>query len=204
MFDMNKLASRYSPFQDTRERVLQIGEQLISGRGFTAIGLSELLAAAEVPKGSFYHYFQSKEGFGVAMLERYFANYAQKAAELFADERYTAREQLLMYFGNWRQVADHSSCHNTCLAVKLSAEVADLSEPMRLALTTGMQNITRQIADTLKKAQAQGSLAEQLDTQELAETLYGMWVGASLLTKVMREMRPLDLAFQQTESILRL
>ncbi|RJX83668.1 TetR/AcrR family transcriptional regulator, partial [Escherichia coli] len=29
-------------------------------RGFTGMGLSELLKTAEVPKGSFYHYFRSK------------------------------------------------------------------------------------------------------------------------------------------------
>ncbi len=42
-------------------------------RGFTGMGLSELLKTAQVPKGSFYHYFRSKEAFGVAMLERHYA-----------------------------------------------------------------------------------------------------------------------------------
>ena len=47
-------------------------------RGFTRMGLSELLKTAEVPKGSFYHYFRSKEAFGVAMLERHYAAYHQR------------------------------------------------------------------------------------------------------------------------------
>ncbi|MFZ6656819.1 TetR/AcrR family transcriptional regulator [Undibacterium sp. TJN19] len=195
--------AKASPYLDTRERVLMTGQQLISGRGFTAIGLGELLAAAEVPKGSFYHYFQSKEGFGVAMLDRYFATYLASTAALFKRD-IPAREQLLTYFSNWRQIADSSACHDMCLAIKLAAEVADLSEPMRVALSTGMQGITRQIAGVLKNAQAQGSLAADRDTQELAEALYGMWVGASLLTKVNRDIRPLDLAYKQTESILKL
>ncbi|MEG9023203.1 TetR/AcrR family transcriptional regulator, partial [Klebsiella pneumoniae] len=46
---------------DTREHILATGEQLCMHRGFTGMGLSELLKTAEVPKGSFYHYFRSKE-----------------------------------------------------------------------------------------------------------------------------------------------
>ncbi|MFQ5727810.1 MAG: TetR/AcrR family transcriptional regulator, partial [Salmonella enterica] len=52
---------------DTREHLLATGEQLCMQRGFTGMGLSELLKTAQVPKGSFYHYFRSKEAFGVAM-----------------------------------------------------------------------------------------------------------------------------------------
>ena len=61
-----------NPAHDTREHLLATGEQLCLQRGFTGMGLSELLKTAEVPKGSFYHYFRSKEAFGVVMLERYY------------------------------------------------------------------------------------------------------------------------------------
>ncbi|MDW1502064.1 TetR/AcrR family transcriptional regulator, partial [Vibrio sp. YT-19(2023)] len=49
---------------DTRQHILDVGYELIVTRGFTSVGLSELLKTAEVPKGSFYHYFKSKEQFG--------------------------------------------------------------------------------------------------------------------------------------------
>lgn len=199
---MNKAESKPVQHQDTRERILANGEQLILGRGFSAIGLSEILTAAQVPKGSFYHYFQSKEGFGVALLQRYFDNSHACCSQLFGNPALTARQRLLQYFAGWQRVAASSDCHNMCLAVKLAAEVADLSEPMRLALAQGMQGIIGQIADGLRAAQADGSLAPQADAQELAESLYGMWVGASLLTKTNRNLRPLELAYRQTEALL--
>lgn len=188
--------------QDTRERILLIGEGLILGKGFSALGLSEILGAAAVPKGSFYHYFQSKEGFGVAMLERYFADYQVRLRrELREDER-PACERLIAYFGAWLEQARASSCNKLCLAVKLAAEVSDLSEPMRQALTVGMQGITAVIADVLREAQAEGQLQEQ-DAFELAEFIYATWVGASLLSKVHLEIRPMELAMQQTKVLLR-
>ncbi len=193
---------RSEHYQDTRERILSIGQHLVSGRGFSALGLSEILAKAEVPKGSFYHYFQSKEGFGVALLERYFDTYLLHAAALLDDESIPVKQRLLSYFSNWQKVAAGCECPNMCLAVKLAAEVADLSEPMRLALANGMQRITMQIAGTISNAQAKTQFPAEIGAAQLAESLYGMWVGASLLTKVSRSMTAMDLAYKQTEQML--
>ncbi len=188
--------------QDTRERILATGQALILGKGFSALGLSEILSAAAVPKGSFYHYFQSKEGFGVAMLERYFAEYQVRTEEMLLAADVPARERLVRYFAVWQQQAESSACHKLCLAVKLAAEVSDLSEAMRLALTVGMQGITERIAVLLNEVQRDGHLSEEVNTAELAEFLYATWVGASLLSKVHLQMRPMEVAMQQTKKIL--
>jgi TetR/AcrR family transcriptional repressor of nem operon len=188
--------------QDTRERILSTGQALILGKGFSALGLSEILSAAAVPKGSFYHYFQSKEGFGVAMLERYFADYQIRTNQILLDETLPARERLINYFAVWQQQAESSACHKLCLAVKLAAEVSDLSEAMRLALTAGMQGITQKIAVVLQEVQRDGHISAEVNTAELAEFLYATWVGASLLSKVHLQMRPMEVAMQQTKKIL--
>ena len=188
--------------QDTRERILATGQALILGKGFSALGLSEILSAAAVPKGSFYHYFQSKEGFGVAMLERYFAEYQVRTEEMLLAADVPARERLVRYFAVWQQQAESSACHKLCLAVKLAAEVSDLSEAMRLALTVGMQGITERIAVLLNEVQRDGHLSAEVNTAELAEFLYATWVGASLLSKVHLKIRPMEVAMQQTKRIL--
>lgn len=195
---MEKIAQ----FQDTKQRILAVGESLIVNRGFSDLGLSEILTTAKVPKGSFYHYFQSKEGFGVALLERYFADYDERLTILFANESSSMRDRILSYFTYWREKSATHEGHNSCLAVKLAAEVSDLSEPMRCTLAEGMERITSQIAQAIKLAQADGSVSAQKDPVELAETLYSMWVGASLVAKVKRSLLPLDLALQQTELLL--
>ncbi len=189
-------------FQDTRERILAVGESLIVGRGFTALGLNEILTTAKVPKGSFYHYFQSKEGFGVALLERYFLQYDDRLSQLFNDPDQTARDRILSYFQAWRAASVTLACHSGCLVVKLAAEVSDLSEPMRATLAQGMGRITAQLAGAIESAQSQGSVNPVLNPAQLAENLYSLWVGASLVAKVQRQAVPLDLALQQTELML--
>lgn len=193
---------RTARYQDSREKILSVGEGLILGRGFSAMGLSELLSTAAVPKGSFYHYFPSKEGFGVSLLERYFENYHARVRPLFGDAALPARMRLLAYFDSWRQLHASSKCHDTCLAVKLTAEVSDLSEPMRAALATGMDSVIDLIAGVILEGQKEGTIRIDSSPEELAESLYAMWLGASLRSKAKRNTDALDIAYKQTERIL--
>ncbi|TXD54117.1 TetR/AcrR family transcriptional regulator, partial [Ralstonia sp. TCR112] len=171
---------------DTRDRILDAGAELILGRGFSAVGLAEILGRAQVPKGSFYYYFGSKEDFGVAMLERYFQDYDAGVVSLFNDTRLTARERLLRYFMAWIDLHERSACEVTCLAVKLSGEVSDLSEPMRKVLSKGMTRMVERIAAAIEAGVADGSLGPVQDAHELAEGLYAMWMGGALLAKAHR------------------
>ena len=60
---------------NVRDSILATGQRIMAGKGYSAVGLNEILTAAGVPKGSFYHYFGSKDAFGEAMLEAYFEDY---------------------------------------------------------------------------------------------------------------------------------
>lgn len=190
-------------FQDTREHLLDIGEAVIRGKGFAAVGLAEVLAEAAVPKGSFYHYFRSKEAFGAEMLIRYFSRYDAELRALLFRPKGSARDRLLDYFGRWAS-RDGGNCQQACLAVKLSGEVSDLSEPMRAALAAGMAQVEGRLADAVRAGQADGSLDAALDPVTLGQSLYTLWVGAELLAKVQRSGAPFQQALRQTESWLRL
>lgn len=190
-------------FQDTREHLLDIGETVIRGKGFAAVGLAEVLAEAAVPKGSFYHYFRSKEAFGAEMLTRYFSRYDVELRSLLFRPKGSGRDRLLDYFRGWA-ARDGTNCQKACLAVKLSGEVSDLSEPMRTALVAGMAQVEARLAEAVRAGQADGSLAATLGPEQMAQSLYTLWVGAELLAKVQRSGAPFQQALVQTESWLRL
>ncbi|MFP3624813.1 TetR/AcrR family transcriptional regulator, partial [Burkholderia sp. SIMBA_051] len=67
-----------APAVEVRQHILDTAMPILLGKGFSAVGLNEILAAAGVPKGSFYHYFGSKEAFGEALLTFYFTEYAER------------------------------------------------------------------------------------------------------------------------------
>src|SRR5574343_259443 len=63
---------------DTRELLLRTGLEVLTEKGFSATGIDEILGRVGVPKGSFYHYFDSKEAFGLELIQRYGDFFAHK------------------------------------------------------------------------------------------------------------------------------
>ena len=52
----------------TRERLLDAADRLMWARGYEAVGVAELCAEAGAPRGSFYHWWPSKQALAAAML----------------------------------------------------------------------------------------------------------------------------------------
>lgn len=186
---------------DTRQHILDTGSRIIAGKGFSCVGLNEILQAAEVPKGSFYHYFKSKEQFGEALLENFFDGYLGQIDTLFTTPGLSARERLLRYWQQWQQTQCESCDDQKCLVVKLGAEVADLSEAMRLTLRNGTEHVIERLAGCIAAGLADASLPT-LEPVDTARTLYQLWLGASLLAKLHRNASPLEHAMRATLQLL--
>ncbi len=187
---------------DTREHLLATGEQLCMHRGFTGMGLSELLKTAEVPKGSFYHYFRSKEAFGVAMLERHYVGYHQRLAQHFAHGSGNYRDRLIAYFQQTLNQFSQKGIISGCLTVKLSAEVCDLSEDMRSAMDRGASRVIALLAEALENGRRSRSLAFEGDALTQGQVLYALWLGANLQAKISRSALPLESAVAHAKTIL--
>jgi TetR/AcrR family transcriptional repressor of nem operon len=186
---------------DVRQHILDTGKAIILGKGFTAVGLAEVLAAAKVPKGSFYYYFQSKEQFGEALLENYFSGYLQSLEARLGPDGTPARNRLMGYFQHWMAIHEQGPCQEPCLMVKLGAEVSDLSEAMRTALRRGTDGVVARLSACLAEGIADGSIPAGTPP-EVTEALYELWLGASLLTKVRRDPSALASAMATTEALL--
>ena len=190
-------------YSDTRQHLLSVGHQLMASRGFSAVGLNEILQTAGVPKGSFYHYFKSKELYGQAVLDDYFVRYLASVEQRFAPSGLIpAAEQLMGYWRDWQTGYSSACSAQTCLVVKLSAEVADLSEAMRLTLRDGTDQIVARLAQVIEAGQTDGSLshlhARAICASSLAAMLYQVWLGASLLAKIHRTGQPMQHAMRTT------
>ena len=189
---------------DTREKILAVGQRIMAAKGFSGVGISEILAGAGVPKGSFYHYFDSKEMFGEALIASYFSDYHAEIDKTLAAPGRSMAQRLMTYWKNWQNTQSFLDCQGKCLAVKLGAEVADLSEAMRLAMQQGTSGITSRLAVAIKTGVAEGSLAVDGDPDKVAQSLYQLWLGASILVKIARDRAPFAIAMATTRQILHL
>ncbi|NRD72215.1 TetR/AcrR family transcriptional regulator [Shewanella sp. VB17] len=191
-----------STTQSNRQHILDVGYQLIAAKGFSCVGLAQLLQASAVPKGSFYHYFKSKEQFGEALIQGYFEGYKSDLDTLFGNTSLNGYDRLMTYWQRWLTAQIEGCIDQKCLVVKLSAEVADLSEAMRLALLNGSASVIHRLTVCIAVGVEDGSIAKR-DPQSTAEMLYHMWLGASLMNKLGHPSDALNRAIETTKLVLR-
>lgn len=191
-----------TPVSQVKRNILDVAQVLISKKGFSAVGLSEVLQAAKVPKGSFYHYFGSKDAFGVALLEAYFEAYLGEMAGIFQRSGLTESEKLNLYFRKWIENQTGQTESGRCLAVKLGAEVADLSEPMRLALQHGTARIIECLASAISRGILETSLKPTDSPERTALQFYSLWLGASVMAKITDDSGPFEDAISLTNEAL--
>lgn len=187
---------------DARQNILDTAQRAMAVKGFSAVGLNEILVAANVPKGSFYHYFPSKDAFGEALLVAYFDDYLADLDTALARPGATHAERLMGYFTRWRDTQGGLGCEGKCLAVKLAAEVSDLSEAMRVALDRGTTGIIARLSNAIEAGAVEGSLAIAGEPRATAETLYHLWLGASVMAKIARTATPFETALAATRRLL--
>lgn len=188
--------------QDVRSHILETAQVIISGKGFNAVGLNQILQVAGVPKGSFYHYFGSKEMFGEELLKYYFSNYQDSLEMMLSRPGLSGAQRLISYWEYWLETQLVGDPKGKCLIVKLAAEVCDLSEAMREVLAKGTTCVIDRLEKVVEDGIADGSLPVSLNARATASTLYQLWLGASLRVKITRNREPMDSALEATRGLL--
>lgn len=193
---------RSNKSEATRQHILDTSFELVLRKGFVGVGLQEILKACDVPKGSFYYYFASKEDFGCALLEQYIRDYKVKVEQLWLQTDGSAYARLMALWQAWIENPTHGGWAENCLIVKLAAEVSDLSEDMRQILNFGVNKLTERVARLLQEGQQEGSIPPHIDPNKMAQVMYQLWFGAALLTKLAQDKAPLYLALETTQNLL--
>lgn len=171
---------------DKKAEIIEIGTELIAVNGYNATGIDTILRRASVPKGSFYHYFRSKEDFGLAVIDQFAGQYELKLGSFFDDASALPLDRIRNYF-------EHSLAHLTenqftkgCLIGNLGQELADQNEHFREKLEGIFQSWKKRFSACLAEAQENGQLSTQLHPDVIADFILAAWEGAILRAKVMK------------------
>ncbi len=93
--------------EDTKNRILEMAQSLVMEKGFSATSLDDILKAAGVTKGAFFHHFQSKADLAQKLVERFaasdFAMFEEwdRRAEALSEDPYQALVLFLKFFEEW-------------------------------------------------------------------------------------------------------
>ncbi|MBL8752037.1 MAG: TetR family transcriptional regulator C-terminal domain-containing protein [Planctomycetes bacterium] len=177
---------------DTRERLLAAGAQLILKQGFNGTGLSEVLQLAGVPKGSFYHWFSSKEEFGVALIERTRDGYLADLKPILADRKLTPLTRLRRIFETALEDCSQNGPAVECLICKMAMETANLSAPVHAAVKCCYQQWSSLLAQVIREGQAVAEIDRKHDADRLGNVLVMLWEGANMRMQIDRDTAPLN------------
>ncbi len=177
---------------DTRELLIRAGLEVLTEKGFTATGIEEILGRVGVPKGSFYHFFESKEAFGRELIERYGAFFASKIDRHLNNQALSPLARLHAFVDDAKSSMARFDFRRGCLIGNLGQEMGALPESFRASLRGTFEDWQRRFAICLEQAQEAGELSRTVDVQQVASFFWIGWEGAVLRAKLERSPQPLD------------
>ena len=178
--------------KSTREHLIDVGLGLMHRNGYNATGLSDILQAADVPKGSFYHHFDSKEDFAAAALERYGMRGRERAAAILNDTTTPPLKRLRRYFRDLLKRFGQQGAIPGCMLGRFSLEIAAESPQLRKQISASFDNLQHTIATVIRQAVAQKELPAGTDPESLAGFLLNSWQGALLRSQAEKSNAPLE------------
>ncbi|GGN19147.1 MULTISPECIES: TetR/AcrR family transcriptional regulator [Marinomonas] len=178
---------------DTREALLRAGMLILTESGFIRSGIDPILKSVGVPKGSFYHYFSSKEVFGLAVLDRYRRYFDAKLDAFLLDEAFSPLERLQRFVQDAQDGIVRHEFKRGCLVGNLEQESTLLSEAFRGQLQLTYQSWQARVAICLLASQKQGEINLQTSIEETAQAFWMGWEGAVHRARLVKSTQPLSL-----------
>jgi TetR/AcrR family transcriptional repressor of nem operon len=178
--------------RDTKNLLLEAGMAVMFEKGYTNTGIQEVLSSVGVPKGSFYHYFESKEDFALKIIAHVEHNYANKLGGYLRDTSLTPLNRILKYCTDTKAGLLEQKCRKGCLIGNLSQEMADQSETLRIELARVMGKWRDMYSACIEEGQTSGEICKCANPQILAEVFLCGWEGAIMRSKTQKTVEPLE------------
>ena len=179
-------------FNQCRENLLEVGERLFLNSSFNCVGLNDILKQAEIPKGSFYHYFDSKEDLGLQVIEHYHRSNYAALQDLLQDASLSPYQQLRAFYeNNISHFSEIGYCQG-CLMANLSQEIADVNENLRCKIASLSKQTVDAVAGCIEKMENNELNLAHLRPFEAAQILMNSWQGAIMKMKLEKSREALD------------
>lgn len=169
---------------NTRDKILEVAHRLIMVQGFNNTGIGQILQEAGVPKGSFYHYFASKDELGYALIDNYCNMILWYLDEHFQNHQGPTLAAMRLYFekaaGMFQQ--EFSLCN--CMLGNLGQELAAQHDGFRQLLRERFVAVEQRLTQAFERAKSEGDLAPDANSEQLARILFFAWEGGLMRAKL--------------------
>jgi TetR/AcrR family transcriptional regulator, transcriptional repressor for nem operon len=165
----------------TRRTLLEAAFEEIHKSGFRGTDLETILERAGVTKGALYHYFESKEDLGYAVVDEVIAEIGREKWLRPLDKAENPIDMLAEIFLGSSTKPEH--IRGGCPVNNLVLEMSPLDEGFRQRLAKQVDDWRKAIAGALRRGQEKGLVRDDLDSDEIAMFLMATYEGYISLAK---------------------
>ncbi len=194
-----RTAQQSSP---TKDRLLDAAQALMLTKGFAATTVDEICAAAKLTKGSFFHYFDSKDQLGKKLLERFCATMRQLHAAC-GDTESDPLKRVYAYLDNVMAMAQDPANSQGCLLGLFSQELCETNPKIQEACEQGFCEWSKALAHELAKAKARYAPKASIHPNELAEYIIAVVEGSMILSKAQKDRSVIQQNLRHVKSYLK-
>jgi TetR/AcrR family transcriptional repressor of nem operon len=169
-----------------RLAILDSAARLISEHGFAHTSVEDVISAAGLSgKSHFYHYFESKDALGYAVLDRQFARFTDRGLAILREPMIEPLDRLALFIDTLVALQHEREGRNGSPFGNLAGELADSHEGFRRRLGSVFEQWSRQLQALLLELREQ--LREEVDITRMAWFVVATLEGGMLMTRVQRD-----------------
>ena len=183
--------------QINKHNLLDEGVALLMRQGYHGTGLKEILDAVNIPKGSFYNYFGSKENFAAEVIVHYITPYLNQLNKYLNESEGNAVAALNRYIEESIAELERTDFKGGCLLGNLMGELSDTSDLCRIALQNALNDYRNVWEEGLRRGQKEKKIREDKSANEMADLWVNAWQGALLRMKIEQSTEPLKQCYSQ-------
>ena len=170
-----------------REKLLETAQHLMLAKGYTATSVEEICEAANLTKGSFFHYFASKDDLGKAVLDRYVNTVFQAVQNAPFMKKSDPLQRLYGYIDFMIAVSKDPARRTSCLLGNFAQVLSDTHPEIRTQCAAHFNFWADMLKQELDAAKAAYKV-KGLDTGTLADHFIALFEGSLMLAKTRQDI----------------
>lgn len=184
---------------DTYQRIIESAKELIYAKSYADVGVAAICEKANVKKGSFYHFFPSKQALTLAVIETYYTDFKERIIDRAFDTSRPPLQRLNQFITNSieLQCEIHRQTGHVygCPFGNLATELATQDETIRAKLDRQFAKLQTLFQNTLQEA-VDRSDVKNINVEATAKAILAMFEGTMLLAKthndpnILRQLLP--------------